>query len=73
MSSGGPPIKKFKRQCKPGKTCDNCGTDSTPNWRKGWELAGGGHANLCNACGIRYKPGCVRLRCRRARGARGVR
>jgi hypothetical protein len=60
MSSPAP--KKFKRKCKPGKSCDNCGTDVTPNWRRGWPLADGGHANLCNACGIRYKPGCAARR-----------
>lgn len=63
MSSPGPP-KKFKRKCAAGKTCDNCGADNTPNWRRGWPLADGGHANLCNACGIRYKPGCVCAACR---------
>jgi hypothetical protein len=50
--------KKYKRRCKPGKSCDNCGTGVTPNWRRGWPLEKGGFANLCNACGIRYKPGC---------------
>ncbi|KAJ2708027.1 hypothetical protein H4R19_004845 [Coemansia spiralis] len=32
------------------KTCKSCGTDSSPEWRKGPT----GHKTLCNACGLRY-------------------
>jgi hypothetical protein len=56
--------KPFKRTCKlgTGKRCEQCGTTVTPNWRRGWGLPDGGFANLCNACGIRYKPGKGRRR-----------
>ncbi|KAI8148296.1 hypothetical protein BJV82DRAFT_261764 [Fennellomyces sp. T-0311] len=30
--------------------CESCGTDSSPEWRKGPS----GHKTLCNACGLRY-------------------
>ncbi|KAI8990820.1 hypothetical protein BDF20DRAFT_996821 [Mycotypha africana] len=30
--------------------CQNCGTSSSPEWRKGPS----GHKTLCNACGLRY-------------------
>ncbi|KAG1120615.1 hypothetical protein G6F42_012706 [Rhizopus arrhizus] len=32
------------------KKCENCQTNTSPEWRKG----PGGHKTLCNACGLRY-------------------
>jgi GATA zinc finger len=52
MSDAGAP-RALKREAKEQRSCDQCGVTRTPNWRKGWELADGGFANLCNACGIR--------------------
>ena len=46
-------VRQLKRVAKSNRACDNCGTTRTPNWRKGWPLANGLFANLCNACGIR--------------------
>ncbi|RUP47430.1 hypothetical protein BC936DRAFT_145745 [Jimgerdemannia flammicorona] len=34
----------------PKKYCESCGTDSSPEWRRGPT----GHKTLCNACGLRY-------------------
>lgn len=37
------------------KHCANCGTPSTPLWRKGWEdNVLGRSLSLCNACGLKY-------------------
>ena len=33
------------------KTCQSCGTKSTPCWRPGWDH----NLLLCNSCGLRYK------------------
>lgn len=37
------------------QVCENCGTFSTPQWRKGWfsEVLNR-HCQLCNACGLKY-------------------
>mmetsp|Transcript_8759 Transcript_8759/g.26334 ORF Transcript_8759/g.26334 Transcript_8759/m.26334 type:complete len:137 (+) Transcript_8759:157-567(+) len=37
--------------------CVSCGTTSTPMWRAGPE----GPKSLCNACGLRWKKGALRL------------
>jgi hypothetical protein len=34
-------------------TCLNCGTQQTPQWRRGPD----GPRTLCNACGVRFKKG----------------
>lgn len=35
---------------KPSKTCTECKTTNSPEWRRGPN----GHKSLCNACGLRY-------------------
>ncbi len=37
------------------RTCENCCTKGTPNWRKGWWLSSLQQpASLCNSCGLCY-------------------
>lgn len=38
------------------KTCDFCGTDNTPMWRRGPRGCG----ELCNACGVKWKHALVK-------------
>ena len=42
------PTKERRRKSKGG--CLQCGTTTTPQWRRGPE----GRRTLCNACGVRY-------------------
>ncbi|KAI8324750.1 hypothetical protein GQ54DRAFT_295920 [Martensiomyces pterosporus] len=46
-SMAGPIVHRIEPE---KKTCKSCGTDSSPEWRKGPT----GHKTLCNACGLRY-------------------
>jgi hypothetical protein len=46
-----PSAKPPAGQCK----CHHCGTEETPQWRQGPD----GPRTLCNACGVRYRAGCL--------------
>ncbi|KAI7895736.1 uncharacterized protein EV154DRAFT_494767 [Mucor mucedo] len=44
------PVNKQQQQYHHRNHCQSCGTDSSPEWRRGPT----GHKTLCNACGLRY-------------------
>ncbi|TVU30461.1 hypothetical protein EJB05_22086, partial [Eragrostis curvula] len=55
VASSPPPAvsPRPRAPAKAGRRCGHCGTDETPQWRKGPE----GAPSLCNACGMRYRAG----------------
>nr|BAJ95181.1 predicted protein [Hordeum vulgare subsp. vulgare] len=49
--------------------CENCGTDKSPQWRKGWfNDALNRPVNLCNACGLKYHKGSCCSYCKQVYG-----
>ena len=52
--------------------CSTCGTNDTPQWRKGWpNPVTGERATLCNACGLRYHKNRICLLCHQSVVSKG--
>lgn len=52
--------------------CSTCGTDETPQWRKGWTNPGTGErAMMCNACGLMYNKNRICLLCHQSVVSKG--
>ena len=52
-SSPGSPVPEVAAAAGPMKECENCGTSTTPMWRRGPS----GKSTLCNRCGVKWRSG----------------